>query len=311
MSTESNGVITVTAGHEPLALRTEKTLPTKSHHEDAGNWLEDERVFAHLQRVAGLLANGSLTPAHLIVRGNDKATLANCFQIVTQAQRWGMDPFAVAPETYVVQNKLGYGGKLVAALLNTRAGLAGNLRYEFKGTGDNLTVTVIGRIAGEDKDRTVELSVGQAKTRNEMWLKDPQQKLCYSGSVRWARRHCPEVILGVLTDDDLERMGSTRHGVLEITKRGEAELNRQFGFETADASTDVDPETVFEHPEPAGVPTSTVGDLATLAEKLGCPEDECLNVAEAALRGDHAADPEAWIKTKPWPKGTKTQKQLS
>jgi len=213
-----------------------------------------------------------------------------------------MDPFAVAPETYVIQNKLGYGGKLVAALLNTRAGLAGNLRYEFKGTGDNLTVTVIGRIAGEDKDRTVELSVGQAKTPNKWWKADPMQKLCYSGSVRWARRHCPEVILGVLTDDDLDR----------ITERkpAAAALNNQFGFAPAEAATEVDTETVFEHPEPDGIPTSTVGDLATLAESLGCSEDECLNVAEAALHGEHAADPEAWIRTKPWPKATKTQKQL-
>mgnify|MGYP007083452991 CR=1 FL=1 len=289
-----NGVIIADAGRQ---LTTSQPKP----HDD-GNWLEDERVFAHLQRVAGLLANGSMTPGHLIVKGNDKATLANCFQIVTQALRWGMDPFAVAPATYFVQGKLGFEGKLVAALLNTRAGLTGNLRYDFKGTGDGLTVIVSGRLRGEAEDRTVELSVGQAKTANSMWTKDAKQKLCYSGAIRWARRHCPEVILGVLTDDDLDR----------ITERkpAAAALNSQFGFAPAEASTDVDPETVFEHPEPDGIPTSTVGDLATLAEQLGCPEDECLNIAEAALGMPHQQDPEAWIRTKPWPRGAKTQKQL-
>jgi hypothetical protein len=50
------------------------------------------------------------------------------------------------------------------------------------------------------------LSVGQAKTSNKMWTSDPDQKLVYSGATKWARRHCPEIMLGVLTDQDLEVM---------------------------------------------------------------------------------------------------------
>lgn len=59
----------------------------------------------------------------------------------------------------------------------------------------------------------------------------------------------------------------------------------------AEAATDV------EHPEPAGIPTSTVSDLATLAEKLGCKEDECLYYGELALA---ESDPEAFLNRKPW-----------
>ena len=39
-----------------------------------------------------------------------------------------------------------------------------------------------------------------------MWTKDPRQKLIYSGVIKWARAHAPELILGVATDDDIDRI---------------------------------------------------------------------------------------------------------
>lgn len=133
---------------------------------------------------------------------------ANCFLIVNQAFRWGMDPFAVMPETYVVGGKLGYQGKLIAGLVNSLADLEERLSYEFKGTKGtpDFTVIVSGKFRGAKAPVTVEVSVGQAQTDNQMWKKDPEQKLVYTGATKWARRWCPEIILGILTDDDLDSM---------------------------------------------------------------------------------------------------------
>jgi len=181
------------------------------HDESAIGYMMDTAKFDHCWRIAQAMAAGSLLPDHLAL-GRDKRPLApaniagNCFRIVNQALRWNMDPFALVDETYVVGNKLGYQGKLVAAVVNARAGLESRLRYTFDGAGDARTVTVVGRFRGETEDRTVRLSVAQAKTANQMWTKDPDQKLCYSGVTKWARRHCPEIMLGVLTDDDIERV---------------------------------------------------------------------------------------------------------
>lgn len=177
--------------------------------------LKDTARFEHMQRIAYAMAASSLLPDHLVTIGpkNNKQQLgqetirANCFRIVNQAFRWQIDPFAMIDETYVVGGKLGYQGKLVAAIVNARSGLKDRLRYEFNGqTGDGLQVTVIGTFRGEDEPRTVDLSVGQAKTDNKMWRTDPEQKLIYSAVTKWARRHCPEIMLGVLTDDDIERI---------------------------------------------------------------------------------------------------------
>lgn len=169
--------------------------------------LYDTARFEQSQRVAMAMARASLLPKHL--RGSDiHESQANCLRIVNQAVRWGMDPFAIMDETYVVGGKLGYSGKLVAAVVNANAGLVGRLDYTFTGTPgkDDFTVTVSGQFAGGTAPKIVTLSVGQAKTENKMWKADPEQKLCYSGAVKWARRWCPEVVLGVVTDDDLEHV---------------------------------------------------------------------------------------------------------
>src|SRR5690242_1685779 len=90
--------------------------------------LMDTAKFEHCYRIAEAMSRASLIPRHL-KGGTPQETAANCFLVVNQALRWHMDPFAVAPETYEVGGKLGYQGKLVAAVINTRAGLADKLTY--------------------------------------------------------------------------------------------------------------------------------------------------------------------------------------
>lgn len=190
----------------------------------------DTARFDHLQRIARSMAMMAFLPAHLRGESPEQST-ANCFRVVNQALRWGFDPYSVCDETYVVSGKLGYQGKLVAAVINSKAGLAGGLRciYNQK-AGDDRAIVVFGSAKPIPPDAfallqkyadtedaaahnellalgilPIRLSVGQAKTSNKMWTADPQQKLWYSGATKWARRHRPEVLLGVMTDDDLER----------------------------------------------------------------------------------------------------------
>lgn len=189
------------------------TRPTREvrvvQDDGAQSYLFDTARFEHMQRIAQLMANATLTPKHL--KGSTpQESLANCFRVANQAVRWGMDPFAIMDETYVVHGRLGYQGKLVMGVVNARAGLTGRLNFKFSGAGADRTIEVIGHFSNEDEPRTITLSVAQAKTDNEMWKKNPDQKLVYSGSIMWARRHCPEITLGVLTEEDLEAFVNSR-----------------------------------------------------------------------------------------------------
>ena len=180
------------------------------------SYLMDTGKFEHCYRIAKLMATASLIPDHLKFTGNasnkreltPEEKIGNCFMIVNQAIRWGIDPFSMAPETYVVGGKLAFQGKLVAAVVNGLANLEERLSYTFSGPpgSDDFTITVSGKIRGENEARTVSVRVGSVKTDNQMWKKDPEQKLVYTGATKWARRHCPEVILGILVDDEIEEV---------------------------------------------------------------------------------------------------------
>jgi hypothetical protein len=175
--------------------------------------MDDMKIIGRRYELSAEIAKGmakmSLLPEHLrtkkvegvIVPLEPEEVVGNCILIVNQALRWQLDPFAMAPETYVVpgSGKLSYQGKLVAAVINSRAGLRENLRYDFTGSGPEMEVLVTGHLRTEPAPRTVTLTVAEAQTEsNDMWRGDPEQKLCYSGAIRWARRHKPETLLGVV-----------------------------------------------------------------------------------------------------------------
>jgi len=187
---QANGVSVGTANRQPSPI--------------TDDIISSPTALSHVEKFAQLLANSAFTPKHLIVPNDPGRTVATCFRVAAQSIRWGMDPFSVADKTYVVGGKLAYEGALIAALINSRAGITGKLEYEFSGSGDNRTVVVSAQFKTEAKPRTIDLAVHQAKTTKEMWTKDPDQKLVYCGALKWARRHCPELVLGVLTNDDLD-----------------------------------------------------------------------------------------------------------
>ncbi len=186
---------------KPEAVATTKPapLPVLFDPDDAVSLYMDVAVFAQLQRVARLMSSAGLVPTHL--RGEDH--LSDCALVAAQAFRWRMDPFAIAQHTFVLSGKLGYEGKLVAAVVNSNRRMARALDYAYSGEGQERKVIVSGRLRGEDKDRTVEGKAKDWATTNEQWKKNQDQMLSYRGAREWARRHMPEALLGVSSDDEV------------------------------------------------------------------------------------------------------------
>jgi hypothetical protein len=157
-------------------------------------------MFAQMQRVAHLMASSTLVPKHL------QGKLADCFLVCSQAIRWNMDPFAAAQHIYIVHGKVGWEGKIVAAIVNSRLGKKLNYKYSGKKGTRERSVVISGSLKGEDEPREVEGSVGEWSTDNEQW-KTPSamdQMLAYRGAREWARRYMPEAVLGVYSDDEVE-----------------------------------------------------------------------------------------------------------
>ena len=170
-----------------------------THHDApapaAGSSLVPANMTEAIQ-LAGMMADSKLVPQHL------QGAQADCFMVIEQASRWRMSPFAVAQSTSSIQGKLMFEGKLVVAAVHNSGILSKRLSFEFEGEGQHLAVIVSGTIRGEDQPRTVRVGISEVATNNSMWTKQPQQQLCYSGARVWARRHAPEVMLGVYVPEE-------------------------------------------------------------------------------------------------------------
>jgi hypothetical protein len=149
-------------------------------------------------RLAEMMSRGKLVPAHL------QASPGDCLMVIEAAMRWGMSPFAVAQCTSVIQGKLMFEGKLVAAALNASGIMSSRLAYRHTGEGASRAVEVSGILRGETEQRKVVVTLQEAKTNNGMWTKQPDQQLVYAGTRVWARRHAPEVMLGVYAPEEFE-----------------------------------------------------------------------------------------------------------
>ncbi|EMK0103785.1 recombinase RecT [Klebsiella pneumoniae] len=164
-----------------------------------------------LVRFATLMADSKATvPAHLAGKP------ADCLAVTMQAAQWGMNPFAVAQKTHVVNGTLGYEAQLVNAVVSSSNLLATRLNYKWDGDwskvsgktdkSPSLTVTVWATLKGESEPRTLTISMAQAGVRNSpLWEQDPRQQLAYLCVKRWARLHAPDVLLGVYTPDELQK----------------------------------------------------------------------------------------------------------
>ncbi|HDZ2379358.1 TPA: RecT family recombinase [Klebsiella pneumoniae] len=163
-----------------------------------------------LVRFATLMADSKATvPAHLAGKP------ADCLAVTMQAAQWGMNPFAVAQKTHVVNGTLGYEAQLVNAVVSSSNLLATRLNYKWDGDWSKvsgktdkspiLTVTVWATLKGESEPRTLTISMAQAGVRNSpLWEQDARQQLAYLCVKRWARLHAPDVLLGVYTPDELQ-----------------------------------------------------------------------------------------------------------
>lgn len=201
----------------------------------AAAMLLDDGTMDRLERVAKLMASGRTTlPKHL------QGSPGDCFAVCLQSVQWGMNPFAVAQKTHLVNGTLGYEAQLVNAVITARAPVTERIRYEWFGSwekiigkfveresktkkDDNghplkyrvpgwsiqdeegLGVHVWATFKGESEPRKLTLLLTQARTRNStLWADDPRQQLAYLAVKRWSRLYCPDVILGVYTPDELD-----------------------------------------------------------------------------------------------------------
>lgn len=248
----------------------------------------DTGRFEHMQRVAQAMASCTFMPDALckekdgegkLVWLPDRQILSNCFMVVNQAVRWGMDPFAVAQCVSVVHGKLCYEGKLIAAVISAKLGF--DLEYKIEGQGESMKVTVTAAKDGkkivdsDDQPKKVEGTVADWKTTNSgsPWAAKGgfPRMLRYRGAREWCRVHAPALMLGVYSDDEMEendrRFASARDITPGASTMETVAIAAPRKAPPPPGHVQAEPEIVVESPSTAPVEADAVkGDLGTKTE---------------------------------------------
>lgn len=175
--------------------------PSINNSQELQNLLFNASAMNQLQQLATVMSRSVVTvPKHL--QGNP----GDCMAICMQAAQWGMNPFAVAQKTHIVNGTLGYEAQLVNAVLQASGAIVGRFHYEYQKEGQSLECRVGAIIRGETEITWNEwLRLGDVKVKNSpLWINNPKQQIGYLQVKNWGRQYCPGAILGVYTVDEIE-----------------------------------------------------------------------------------------------------------
>src|ERR1017187_22768 len=149
--------------------------------------------FAKLMSVSA-----TAVPKHL--RNNPGA----CLRIVFQAIEWRMSPYAVADKSYEVNDRIAYESQLIHAVIEARAPLLGRLECDYEGEGPERACVVTGVFNGGETREYKSPKIKDIRVKNSpLWAADPDQQLWYYASRSWARKWCPDVLMGIYSREEL------------------------------------------------------------------------------------------------------------
>jgi hypothetical protein len=121
-----------------------------------------------------------------------------CLAVAMRAFHLGMEPFALADKTYFVNDRMAFEAQAIAAIVLNRVARKGMPRYTYEGEGPTRKCRVEitmpdGEVVPWDSPPIAQIN----PKRSPLWLSDQDQQLGYYSIRGWARRHRPDVIMGI------------------------------------------------------------------------------------------------------------------
>jgi hypothetical protein len=170
----------------------------------------DTAVFNQAWRASKLMAaTGEMVPEHF--RGKPERV----FLIMDFAERTKMSPFMLMQNMYIVKGKPGMEAKLMIALANRSGLFSTALDFEmFEDPRDGAGCIASATRASDGKvlkgtpvTWTIVEAEGWHKPRGSQtskWMTMPEQMFKYRAAAFFVRLHCPEVLMGLRTVDELD-----------------------------------------------------------------------------------------------------------
>ena len=170
---------------------------------------------------ADIYAKSTMFPK--IYQGNS----GNCMIAIEMAERMGVTAFEVAQNLDIIQGTPAWKSTAAIALINN-CGRFEPLEYEFTHNEDwtefsgyaYATERRTGKVLkGSVIDKKMVVAMGWWDKNGSFWKKMPEQMLVYRTSVFFARKYCPEALMGLYTADEQRDIGKSSDSSELVTVR--------------------------------------------------------------------------------------------
>jgi hypothetical protein len=185
-----------------------ETLPAvvaATHEVNTSGYFGNIDVFADGQRMAKALAAADFVPKEF------KDNIPNCLIALDMSIRLKANPLAVMQNIYMVHNKPSWSSQFLIACVNKSGLFKTPLRYRFsgkEGTDEYGCVAWAVDNSGETLEST-KITMKMAKEEGwygkngSKWKSMPEQMLRYRAATFFARAYCPELTMGMMTNDEV------------------------------------------------------------------------------------------------------------
>ena len=202
--------------------------------------------FEDAQRIGAMLAKSTLVPNHF------RESVSNCVIALELAERMQTNVLMVMQHLAVVNGKPGWDAQFITAKINT-CGRFKPLSYDVGGAGDEYGCTAWTTEIGSERKlegpkvtwKMVRAEKWDAKDGSK-WKTMPDVMFGYRAASLFGKRHCPELLLGMQTREELEDMAP----LPTVKDMGNAEVVRDVPVNDIAAALDS-----ADHPE-VSLPTT-------------------------------------------------------
>nr|DAD70867.1 MAG TPA: RecT protein [Siphoviridae sp. ctvok7] len=175
-------------------------------HQAALTMWNDAKLMNLAYRTAGMLSKSALVP------DNYRNSPENCLIAIDMANRMNLSPMFLMQNLYIVRGKPAWSGSFCAAAING-CGKFTPLEYVFVGEPGTPTEGCFARATrtangAQCVSETITMKMakdeGWLDKRDSKWKTMPRQMMMYRAASFFARAHCPEVLLGIQTAEEVQ-----------------------------------------------------------------------------------------------------------
>lgn len=154
-------------------------------------------------KVAQYLSHSNLIPQQYQGKTED------CAIAVDMADRMGVSPLMVMQSLYVVKGKPSWSEQACMSFIKAKYGEAEPVYTGERGTDSRgcyiRAVKSDGEVI-EGTEVTIKMAKAEGWTSNKKWINMPELMLAYRAAAFFARVYCPEILMGVAVEGEVEDM---------------------------------------------------------------------------------------------------------